>query len=527
MNRRHFVQYTSAGVLLPALVNGFSFRALAHSSPVMQALAPQAGEGDRVLVIVQLGGGNDGLNTVVPIDQYSQLNRLRSQVILPESQLLPLSGLDSLALHPSMGGIRTLFDEGRAQILQSVGYPNQNFSHFRSTDIWMTGSDAEEVLNSGWTGRYLHYEYPNFPAGYPNPTMPDPLAIEIGYSLSLTLQGPMAGMGMAISDPSSFYNYIGGIPAPVPPTPAGEQLAYLRLVANQSRLYGNSITSAFSRVTRQRNYPARNYLADQLKIVARLIAGGLRTRVYLVHIDGFDTHANQVDPADHSKGQHASLLTLLSNALAAFQADLREQGVADRVLTMTVSEFGRRIIANNSLGTDHGAAAPLLLFGDAVQGGVLGSNPVIPASADAEDNIPMQFDFRSVYATVLRDWFCVPEPDMQGVILHNFPSLPLVRVSTCVPDSVRELNQQAGQLLLVNYPNPFTDETRIAFESAGGQTLLQVFSSAGKLLMTPVSGDLPAGDYSWTLMGAELAPGAYYCRLQTGSLQQVRAMIRQ
>jgi uncharacterized protein (DUF1501 family) len=151
-----------------------------------------------------MGGGNDGLNTVIPLDQYNKYANARETIFIPEGQVLPLNGVDNIGFHPSMNGLRTLFNDNKLTVIQSVGYPNPNYSHFRATDIWMTGADSDQILNTGWMGRYLKYEYPNYPAEFPNEQMPDPLALEIGYSQSLVFQGPLAGMGMAIARPGRF-----------------------------------------------------------------------------------------------------------------------------------------------------------------------------------------------------------------------------------------------------------------------------------------------------------------------------------
>src|SRR4030095_6786505 len=169
----------------------------------------------------------------------------------------------------------------------------------------------DQTLTTGWTGRYLDYEYPNYPAGYPNTTMPDPLAIEIGSTVSLGLQGPATSMGMSISDPTNFYNLINGIQDPAPPTFYGHELTYIRQISQQSQAYTAVITAAANNITSQSpSYPAAgtNSLADQLKIVARLVAGGLRTKVYMVNLGGFDTHSNQADNGSPTTGSHADLL---------------------------------------------------------------------------------------------------------------------------------------------------------------------------------------------------------------------------
>ncbi|HRH66276.1 MAG TPA: DUF1501 domain-containing protein [Bacteroidia bacterium] len=526
MKRRNFLKTAIPATVLPGLLNGFSFKAYA-GSPLMQALTASTLT-DHVLVLIQLNGGNDGINTVIPLDQYSNLALARQNILIPDTQVLPLSGYSGTGLHPAMTGMRSLFDDGKLSIIQAVGYPSPNFSHFRATDIWLTGSDANQVLSSGWTGRYLNYEYPNFPAGYPNTTMPDPLALQIGSTVSLALQGPAGSLGMAISDPTSFYNLINGIQDPAPNTPAGHELTYIRSVSQQSQQYASVIMAAANSITQQSpNYPAAgtNSLADQLKIVARLIAGGLKTKVYMVNLSGFDTHSAQVDSGNVLTGTHADLLGKLSTAVKAFMDDLAFLNVEDRVTGMTFSEFGRRIKSNSSEGTDHGAAAPMFVFGKQVQGGIIGNNPVIPSTVGVSDNVPMQYDYRSVYASILQDWFCVPSADLNSILLNNYQVLPVIGQNACSGIGVHELNQVAGDNLISNYPNPFSDSTYISFETSGGHTLIQIFDGEGHLIGTPVDGDYPAGTHKAWFENQNYAPGIYYARLQNGSVQQVRNML--
>ena len=526
MKRRDFFKKAAPIVTLPALINGFSFRAFA-GSPMMQALSNSVLT-DHVLVLIQLNGGNDGLNMVIPLDQYSNLSTARANILIPDTQVLPLSGITGTGLHPAMTGMQQLYDDGKLNIVQGVGYPSPNYSHFRATDIWLTASDSNQVLDSGWTGRYLNYEYPNFPTGYPNATMPDPLVIQIGSSVSLALQGPAASMGMAISDPTSFYNLINGIQDPAPNTPAGRELTYIRQVAQQSTAYASVISTAANNITVQSpGYPVAgvNSLADQLKIVARLVAGGLKTKVYMCNLGGFDTHSSQVDSTDPTTGTHTDLLAKVSVAVKAFVDDLAYLGIEDRVVGLTFSEFGRRIKSNSSEGTDHGAAAPMFVFGNAVQSGILGSNPVIPANASTSDNVPMQYDFRSVYASILQDWLCVPTADLNSIMLQNFQNLPIIQSTACLSTNEHELNQAAGNNLITNYPNPFVESTYITFKSQGGHTLVQIFDNEGRLIKTPVDGDYPEGEYKIWLENENYAAGVYYARLQNGTVQQVRSML--
>ena len=525
MKRRNFLKNISAGVAIPSLVNGFGIRAYA-ASPFSRLLGTFSTDTDHVLVIIQLGGGNDGLNTVVPIDQYDRLYKGRPNVILPENTLLPLSGSTTLAMHPALTGLQSLYNDGQVRIVQNTGYPNPSFSHFRATDIWMSGADSDEYFPSGWAGRYLAYEYPNFPIDYPNPDMPHPLAVEIGYSMSLSLMGPQTGMGFVIANPDDFYQLVAGVQTPSPNTPAGEQLAYVRLVAQQSRVYAQSVIDASAKVSAQQPYPDTP-LSAKLKIVSRLIAGGLKTRIYVVSIDGFDTHDQQVDPDDHTIGQHAALLQELSDAIRAFSDDLQFLGTADRVVGMTFSEFGRRITSNASVGTDHGEAAPLFVFGKPVAGGVTGDNPQLPASPTVDDNLPMQFDFRSVYASVLRDWFCVPQDDVPGILMHEFPYLSLFDAGLpCVSTGVHDAHQAAGKSLLNCRPNPVVSGATLEYETDGGMTVLQVIDASGRTVGTPVSAWQPKGKHQEYWDASGLPPGTYFCRLVNAGRPQTKMIVK-
>nr|HPJ52959.1 DUF1501 domain-containing protein [Flavobacteriales bacterium] len=341
MKRRDFLRSTSLATL-----GGFTVRSF--SNPLVEALRSSTAD-DRVLVVVQLFGGNDGLNTVIPLDQYSLLSQFRNNVLIPDTQVLPLSGLPATGLHPAMTGIKDLWDDGKLSIVQGVGYPNPNFSHFRSTDIWETGADSNMVLDSGWLGRYLNMEYPNYPVGYPNTDVPDPLAIRIGGPVNLGLQHMGVNMGVAINNTDDPLNLVGSIyQDPVTADCKGEKLDFVRTVQRQTDEYGDVIEAAANAgCSMSSMYPTGNQpgaqLGQALKIVAQLICGGLKTRIYWVSDTGFDTHAQQVVDNDHTQGMHADLLQGVSDAIRAFQDDLEQIGIEDQVLGMTFSEFGRRI----------------------------------------------------------------------------------------------------------------------------------------------------------------------------------------
>ena len=524
MDRRNFLRSASAVTVGGMAVRGFS-------SPLMAALQGGGAAEDRVLVIVQLVGGNDGLNTVIPLDSYSLLSQFRSQVLIQENAVLPLSGLDGTGLHPAMDGMRDMWDDGLLSIVQGVSYPEPNFSHFRAMDIYETGADADQLLQSGWAGRYLNYEYPNYPAGYPNVDMPDPLAIRVDGGTSIGLQNMGVSMGVAINNTNDPLNLVGNIFIdPVTPDCKGDKLQLVRTTQRQTDLYGNVIEAAAGAGCNQSTmYPTGGApgarLASALKIVAQLICGGLRTKIYWVSMGGFDTHAQQVG-GDHATGAHATLLQGLSDSIRAFQDDLQQLGLADRVLGMTFSEFGRRIRSNASQGTDHGSAQPMFLFGQNVIPGMLGTNPDIPANATASTNLAMQYDFRSVYASVLKEWFCLSTPDVEDVLLDSFQALNLVNPGACMSTSVHEANQRAGEDLMSAYPNPFVERTTLQFTTFGGPVLIQVFNEQGQLMQTVLSKVLPAGVHTADVDLGDLAAGVYYARYQNGSRQQVRNLLK-
>lgn len=525
MKRKEFLKKALSAGLLPFVVDGMKMQVYG-ATPMLKSIAAAAAKNGRVFVFIQLNGGNDGLNTIIPTGEYSNLSTARNNILIAENKVLTLNGVTGTGMHPSMTGLKNMFNEGKVNIIQAVGYPNPNFSHFRSTDIWHTASESSQFLNSGWAGRYLEDVYTGFPTGYPNTNDPDPLAISIGFSVSTSLMGPTANTGIAINDPKSFYDLVSGTVDQAPNTPAGHELTYVRLLLQQTQQYNVVVKAAAQSVTNKATYPSNNTLADQLKIVANLIAGGLRTPIYTVQLTGFDTHAAQVATTGGTEtGNHATLWQKVSDAIAAFQSDCEQLGIADRVAGMTYSEFGRRIKSNDSLGTDHGAAGPMIVFGTQVNPIMIGSNPVIPTNVTVQDNVPMQYDFRQVYATILNDWFEAPVAKIDSdLLLKHFNTLPIFKQAVSARPVDVSMSHMAS--LRQNYPNPFTDLTTIEFTTPTGNVELRLFDYKGRMVKTLVNGDRAKGTYTVTLEGHDLPTGNYYCQLITPVGQITRTMIK-
>jgi len=430
MKRRNFLQYAAASAALPFLLQGQWVRALASEPGYTGLPAFMPG---RKLVLIQLDGGNDGLNMVIPLSEYDNLANARRNILVDAASILKLT--DETGLHPSMPELFGLYKEGNIQIIQGVGYPNPNLSHFRSKDIIVSASDAKTVINSGWAGRMFGQYFPGYPEGFPNEKQPHPIALTIGSTSSSTCQGDLSNFSTVLKNLSSTYssNAAGeGFPA----TPFGNELRFITNIMEQTEKYLSVIKSAATSAKNLSSlYPAAgsNSLADSLKLVANLIGGGLQTQIYVVSLGGWDTHSEQVSSeTDKLKGNHPSLLSKLSKAIAAFQDDLKLMGKADDVMGFVFTEFGRRIKSNDSLGTDHGTTWPGILFGTKVNSGITGANPIIPANATKSDNLPLQTDFRSIYSGFYKQWFGLENNEIKSLLGGTFTEVQITAQSTPV-----------------------------------------------------------------------------------------------
>ncbi len=507
MDRRRFIKNTTAFVTLPILLNGQAIQILGANGSF------SVGQTDgKVLVLIQLDGGNDGLNTLIPLDMYDNLAKVRPEVVLPKNKILSITDLQGL--HPSLSDFKTLFDNEKMMFIQNVGYPQPNLSHFRSKEIVLSASDSKTVITSGWFGRYLETLHPSYPEGYPSDTDPHPLAISIGSSSSPTCQGSTSNLGVVIKSLKTNYESPSG-DQEFPATPYGNELKYVTQIMKSTEKYLKVVAeTADLSETISPKWPEDNSLADKLKIVARLIAGGLTTPIYIVNLGGFDTHANQVVAGKTATGKHAGLLKSLSGACFAFQDELKQQNLEDNVISLVYSEFGRRIASNKSNGTDHGEAYPMMLFGSKVNPLVFGENPTIPASVAKKTNVHMKIDFRSMYASILTKWFKINEADVNSILLGDFELLPILKSGVFAVDN----SDNRDRLLLQPvFPNPITDKAQIHFFIVGGDISLKLYSLEGKMVRNLVSGKFPRGNQMVNFSKKGLKNGQYLLVLSNGT----------
>ena len=438
--RRQFLRTTMLGSALSWTVPAFladTFSAL-HANAADAATQIVTGKDSTILVVLQMAGGNDGINTVVPYssDEY---RRARPRLGLTGDQILNIN--EDVGFNAALAGFKDLYDAGQLSVIQGVGYPNPNRSHFRSTEIWQTASDADRIEKYGWLGRY----FDNACAGA------DPaVGVTIGSQLPEAFFAKQA-KGIVFNNPQNYrfvsgdhakmggpdlteesYKKLnelemsgnapeensGGTIASLPagmPMQGGRAVDFITRTALDAQVSSVEVRAIAARVKNQAEFPA-SQLGNSLALVSKLIGGGLPTRVYYVSQGGYDTHTNQL-------GTQQRLLKDLGDSLKSFVADQKAQGNMQRVLVMTFSEFGRRVAENANGGTDHGAAAPMFVVGNKVKAGLLGRYPSLAPADLFQGDIRYNVDFRSVYAGVLEDWLKTPSAPILG---RQFETLKVV-----------------------------------------------------------------------------------------------------
>lgn len=495
MNRRRFIKTTAAvGVgleLAPKLLKGFDEPELLTQDEFL--------ESDNVLIILELFGGNDGLNTIIPAND-DEYYKIRPNIGIPKEEAIKVNDIymnKALIQDVDNGGMKRMFEDGRLAIVEGIGYDQPNLSHFRSEDIWLSGinpkSNHKEKLLEGWLGRYFAMKLPNYPMQIPE----HPISISIDGAISLMFKSSKGDMGVALTDPDEFYKLGVGL------TPKENLLDgktyfeseynFIYTIARQSEIYSQAVKIAYDNGIKKinGNLYSNTTLSQKFKMISALIAGGLKTKVYFVKLSNFDSHAQQMNTA--YTGQHYLLLNETSKAISGFMQDALENGYSERITGMTISEFGRRAYDNGSRGTDHGAASMQFVWGNDkfVNGGYWNNRPNL-VDLDANGNIKYQTDYRVIFTEILEKRLGATPEDVVKVFGESF--LPLNILEKRV-NSVTERNFLGKNGIIIS-PNPNTGNGNIKFELKHNAFVdISIFNLTGRIHNTIQRSHLSEGLY--------------------------------
>jgi len=495
---------------------------LLAGNPALKQMAADS-VNDKVLVFIQMHGGNDGLNTLIPISQYTDYYNLRPNIAIRDTGTRSYIEVDDtvddnakVGLHPEMLAFKEMYDQQKVAIIQNVGYPDMNLSHFRGRDVVFMGGDESQNNNyqSGWMGRYLDNIYPGYPDDYPSATMLDPIGIELSGTLSLAFHRENGiPIGLNIGSPEQFYQLINSVGVD-PPIALEFEKKSNQYAGRLKEVYdaGSNSSVEYPEVYPYASPIRANNLSSQLKLIARLIKGGVKTKIFLCRIGGFDTHGEQVEEYDPSLGLHAALLHNLSGAVKAFYDDLANLQIDDKVLSLTFTEFGRRAKSNDSYGTDHGTATPVFVFGTQLNNGIYGVNPSLDEDTmnANRNNLVYNIDYRQIYTSVIQDWF---EGDNEALIQTGFSDwvndrLPIVNTTDISPYTPGK-NPTSLNL----YPNPVQDQLHIqVMLELRGELTLHVIDSAGRKILS-LSREGVFGPNSFGLDVSGLENGMYHLQM--------------
>jgi len=532
MKRRHFIRNVAYGSAAGLSLGGVPLNLLAGNPALKQMAADSVN--DKVLVFIQMHGGNDGLNTLIPISQYDDYYNLRPNIAIKHTGTRSYLEVDNtveenarVGLHPEMLAFKQMYDQEKVAIIQNVGYPDMNLSHFRGRDVVFMGGDESGNNNyqSGWMGRYLDNIYPGYPDAYPSETMEDPIGIELSGTLSLAFHRENGiPIGLNIGSPEQFYQLINSVgvdpPIAFPDSHAGDELRYIMEFENKSNQYAGRLKEVYdagsnSPVEYPEVYPyaspiRANNLSSQLKLIARLIKGGVKTKIFLCRIGGFDTHGEQVDENDPSLGVHAALLHNLSGAVKAFYDDLANLGIDEKVLSLTFTEFGRRAKSNASFGTDHGTATPVFVFGTQLNNGIYGVNPSLKVEDMNNYNLVYNIDYRRIYTSVIQDWF---EGDNEALIQTGFDQWVDDKLHIVNTTGISDYTPGKNPTSLLIYPNPVQDRLHIQVQlELRGEVSLHVIDAAGrKAKSLQVEGVFGPNSYGMDV--SDLENGMYHLQM--------------
>ena len=520
MKRRNFIKQSSMGLGVVSNLNIGKMNLSAFQPGMI------GNENDNILVVVQLFGGNDGINTITPYDWDVYYNLFRPNLNIPKNVVTPISQNLGMAMHPNLklgvkDGMLGLFNAGKLSVIHGVGYENPNFSHFRSTDIWLSGlvPPTDSVpLSTGWLGRYFDK--------YKDTEKPEsPFCVQIGQNPSLMFMGETTEKSIVLENADELYNQAKSVESNKVNVSGStyylNEFDYINQVGIQINDYSKVIKKAFDAGKNSEKYTDKT-LSNQLKLVARLIDGGLKTKVYFLELHGFDTHSNQ----GGLDGIHSRLLAEMSEAISSFQSDIEKLGHSKRVLGITTSEFGRRPYENGSMGTDHGTSNVMFAFGDAVKGEIIGSHFVFLPFRDHQ-NLRFSTDFRSIYFEVMVSWFGQSSDFAAKVLGSKFayvektgfikitkedptlpppPVVPQKNADVNAPNNPENPRNITEQDAFVLYPNPiqgnsaflsmtlyFQCEVKITQSYVNGQVLGQIHQKTYRAGLHSVYLDLLGG----------------------------------
>lgn len=532
MKRRDFIQKSSLGL---GLVSNMQLDKMQVSS--FQPATGAYEENDNILVVVQLFGGNDGINTITPYEWDKYYTLYRPKLNIPASAVTPISKEKGMAMHPNLrlgvkDGMHGLFKSGKLSIISGVGYDNPNYSHFRSTDIWLSGivpANDSTPLRTGWLGRYFDK--------YDESVRPEsPFCIQVGQNPSLMFLGDKTEKSIVLESADELFNQAKAVESTKVNIGGGEnflkEFAYVNEIGVKVNDYSKVIKKAFDSGKNMETYYDKT-LSNQLKLVARLIDGGLKSKVYFVELKGFDTHSAQ----GGLDGLHSKLLAEMSEAISSFQSDIEKLGHSKKVLGITASEFGRRPYENGSLGTDHGTSNFLFAFGDSVKPEILGTHISFLTFRDHQ-NLNFTTDFRSIYFEVLVSWFGQTVDQAAKIMGGKFayaetvgfikttkedktlPPPPVVPVANNDPNSPVNPNNPANiteQDKFIMFPNPVGPEGTFVNMTLYFETSIEIsqVSLDGKVLGKLHVGKYRAGRHN-VFLDLKGGPGPYIILIQAG-----------
>ena len=527
MKRRKFIQISSTGSLAGVMLNGHLVNAFTRTK-----LLNNVSEDiirDRSLVMIQLSGGNDGLNTIIPKNQYDKYASIRPTIRIRESGAnagieldTTLGTQDQTLLHPNLQPFKDLWDQGKLNIVHGVGYPQLNKSHFSGRALMSKGGDGTDENNNkpnGWMARYLH-------SAFDHTTYQDPLGIQLGNKKPAdefhSDEEHKVDINLSGQDTAGFYSQLSNIGNPLADygNMTSEYIDNIKFINGMELTatnYAERISTVFNAGSNAVTYPQFD-LANQLKTVAKLISGGSKTKIFLLRIDGFDNHANQVDSQNNSHlGKHADLLTELSESIKAFQNDLEQLGIDENVVTTTFTEFGRKPIENGNKGTDHGNLGPMFVIGTGVKPGFTGTHLSLDSFTYGGNvkhfdlGTQMQHDYRQVYASIIGDFLGASSSTMMDTEFDAYDVNRLNLISSPILSSHYKNSPKSNFLKVV--PNPVVNDLILLYRSSewmrGG---VKVYDLQGRII-DELTVDFSSGTNQIPLNFSHLSSGLYVLKV--------------